>query len=79
MDGAWIMTKKPIGCSKIKNYLTEKQRMTEPQKDGICKLECADCPLGIENNGMNIPCTYVEVLYPEKAIAIVQKTLLVHR
>lgn len=62
-----------IDCSKTKNYLAEKQRMTEQQKDGVCKLECVDCPLGIENNGMNIPCTYVEVLYPEKATAIIQK------
>lgn len=62
-----------IDCSKAENYFAEKQRMTKPQKNGICKLECADCPLGIENNGTNTECPYFETLYTKKAIAIVQK------
>ena len=62
-----------IDCSKTKNYLAEKQRMTKPQKNGICELDCADCPLSIDNNGTNTECSYFETIYPERAIAIVQK------
>lgn len=73
MDGAWIMTKKTIDCSKTKNYLTEWRRMTKQLKDGVCELECADCPLGRLNNGVGVHCSDFETLYPEKAIEIVQK------
>lgn len=62
-----------IDCSKAEIYLVEKRRMTEQQKDGICRLECTDCPLGIENNGADVPCSNFEMLYPKKAIAIMQK------
>lgn len=62
-----------IDCSKTKNYFAEKKRMTKQHKDGICKLNCIDCPLSIENNGTGVPCPYFETNYPEKAIAIVQK------
>ena len=62
-----------IDCSKAETYLVEKRRMTEQQEDGICKLKCADCPLGIENNGADVPCSNFEMLYPKKAIAIMQK------
>lgn len=62
-----------IDCSKAETYLVEKRRMTEQQKDGTCKLECADCPLSIENNGADVPCSNFEMLYPKKAIAIMQK------
>lgn len=65
--------KKMIDCSKAKNYLTEWRRMTKQLKCGVCKLECADCPLGRLNNGVGVHCSDFETLYPEKAIEIVQK------
>lgn len=62
-----------IDCSKTKNYLSEKKRMTKLLKDGTCGIDCADCPLSSENNGTDIICTRIETLYPEKVIEIVQK------
>lgn len=62
-----------IDCSRTENYFAEKKRMSKQQKDGICELDCADCPLSIDNNGTNVTCPYFETLYPEKAISIVQK------
>lgn len=68
-----------IDCSNTKNYLTEKQRMTTKCKlEGgpyICTIDCNICPLGRLNNGASnkTSCTDFEALYPEKAIAIVQK------
>lgn len=61
-----------IDCSKTMNYFIEKLRMTKQQKDGVCKLDCSDCPLSSFNNGIGIPCMNLESSYPEKAIAIVQ-------
>lgn len=62
-----------IDCSKTMNYFIEKLRMTKQQKDGVCKLDCSDCPLSSSNNGTGISCSHFETGYPEKAIAIVQK------
>ena len=62
-----------IDCSKTMNYFIEKSRMIEQQKDGVCKLDCSDCPLSISNNGTDISCSHFETGYPEKAIKIVQK------
>lgn len=62
-----------IDCSKTENYFAERQRLTGQQKDGICKLKCIDCPLGMKNNGTGIACSNLETNYPEKAIVIVQK------
>lgn len=64
-----------IDCSKTIDYLAEKVRMTKRQKGGLCKLDCADCPLGGSNNGSNnmVSCLNFEMLYPEKAISIVQR------
>ena len=62
-----------IDCSKTKNYLSEKKRMTKLLKDGTCGIDCSDCPLSSENNGTDIICTRIETLYPEKVIEIVQK------
>lgn len=62
-----------IDCSKTENYFAEKQRMTKQQKDGVCKLDCSDCPLSSSNNGTGISCSYFETGYPEEAIAIMQK------
>lgn len=62
-----------IDCSRTENYFIEKSRMTKRQKNVICKLDCSDCPLSSSNNGTGISCTNLEMSYPEKAIAIVQK------
>lgn len=62
-----------IDCAKTENYFTEKQRMTKQQKDEICKLNCVDCPLSIENNSTGLACPYFEMRYPKKAITLVQK------
>lgn len=68
-----------IDCSKTENYFAEKQRMTKKHKPNggryICKLNCTDCPLSSFNNGSSymMSCSSFETLYPEKAIAIVQK------
>lgn len=64
-----------IDCSKVENYLAEKRRMTKEQQDGVCKLKCSGCPLSSFNNGSRnmVPCFAFETLYPEKAVAIVQK------
>lgn len=61
-----------IDCSKTMNYFIEKSRMIKQQKDGVCKLDCSDCPLSCSNNGTGISCTNLEMSYPEKAIAIIQ-------
>lgn len=37
--------KKMIDCSKTTNYLSERRRMTKQQAVGVCKLNCANCPL----------------------------------
>nr|DAE59562.1 MAG TPA: Protein of unknown function (DUF1289) [Caudoviricetes sp.] len=62
-----------IDCSRTKNYLTEWRRMTKQQKNEICKLNCVDCPLNIENNSTGLSCPYFEMRYPKKAITLVQK------
>lgn len=50
------------------NYFAEKRRMTKR-----CKLGCSNCPLSRMNNNKGQSCTAFEMLYPEKAIAAVQK------
>lgn len=68
-----------IDCSKAKNYFAEKLRMTKMHKlNGgayICELNCTDCPLNSSNNGSNdmMSCSDFEIIYPQKAIEIVQK------
>lgn len=54
-----------IDCSKTKNYFAEKRRMTKR-----CELGCSNCPL---NKDKILSCIAFQMLYPEKAIAIVQK------
>lgn len=53
-----------IDCSKTENYFAEKRRMTKR-----CELGCSNCPL---NKDKILSCTAFEMLYPEKAIAIMQ-------
>lgn len=62
-----------IDCSKTIDYLTEKARMSKTTKSGICKVECAKCPLSSDNNGVGECCKDFEMLHPEKAIEIVQQ------
>lgn len=62
-----------IDCSKTENYLNEKLRITKIAKNGVCKTKCSDCPLCIDNNGEGLSCTSFEMLYPEKAIEIIQQ------
>lgn len=68
-----------IDCTKTTNYFNEKLRMTKKHKlNGgayICELNCTDCPLGSLNNDASdkMACSDFEIIYPEKAIAIVQK------
>lgn len=62
-----------IDCSKTENYFAEKKRMIKKAGIGVCRIKCEDCPLGITNNGMDVLCSEFETLYPEKAIANVQK------
>lgn len=62
-----------IDCSKTENYFAEKRRMTKRAKNGLCKLGCSNCPLCSINNNKGQSCTAFEMLYPEKAIEIVQR------
>lgn len=54
-----------IDCNITANYFNEKRRMTKR-----CELSCSNCPL---NKDKILSCIAFQMLYPEKAIAIVQK------
>lgn len=62
-----------IDCSNTREYFAEKARMSKTTKSGICKVECAKCPLSSDNNGVGECCTDFEMLYPQAAISIVQR------
>lgn len=62
-----------IDCAKTENYLLEKKRMSKTTESGVCKVECANCLLSSYNNDDGISCIDFEMLYPKKAIEIVQK------
>lgn len=64
-----------IDCSKTENYFVEKLRMTKRTREEGCKIKCSECPLPCQNNGTSefTSCITFEMLYPEKAIEIVQK------
>lgn len=62
-----------IDCSITENYLKEKARMIEHTEDSMCTAICDDCPLCSDNNGTNASCDEFDMLYPNKAIEIVQK------
>lgn len=64
-----------IDCSITENYFAERRRMTKTRNGAyyVCKLDCADCLLSAKNNGTGVTCMDLEMLNPEKAIAIVQK------
>lgn len=62
-----------IDCNITANYFNEKRRMTKRAENRLCKLGCSNCPLCSINNNKGQSCTAFEMLYPEKAIAAVQK------
>lgn len=62
-----------IDCTKTTNYFNEKLKMTKRTKNGLCEIKCSNCPLCSNNNGEGLSCPDFEMLYPEKAIEIVQK------
>lgn len=62
-----------IDCSNTREYFAEKARMSKTTESGICKVECAKCPLSSDNNGVGECCTDFEMLYPQAAISIVQR------
>jgi hypothetical protein len=62
-----------IDCFKTENYLAEKKRMSKTTESGVCKVECTNCLLSSYNNGDGICCTDFEMLYPKKAIEVVQR------
>lgn len=68
-----------IDCSKTKNYIAEKRRMTKTHTvDGttyLCSIDCAKCPLHLAKNDLDdkMSCYDFEIGYPEKAIEIVQQ------
>lgn len=64
-----------IDCNITANYFAEKLRMTKRTREEGCKIKCSKCPLSSQNNGTSelMSCITFEMLYPEKAIAAVQK------
>lgn len=49
-------------------FLKEKYRMTKK-----CRICCADCPLGSENNTTGFACSDFQGVHPEIAVYIVEK------
>lgn len=73
-----------IDCSKTKNYIAEKRRMTKTHtvdditylcSTYLCSIDCAKCPLHLAKNDLDdkMSCYDFEIGYPEKAIEIVQQ------
>lgn len=47
-------------------YLKNKERC-------VCRSSCLRCPFDSTNNGKNVECEDLEVLYPERAVEIIEK------
>ena len=47
--------------------------MTKRNSSGCCELHCSECPLHLENNGTGYTCNILEILHPQRAIAIVRQ------
>ena len=58
-------------------YLETRTRLTAMDKNGMCQIDCYDCPLSVKNND-EVLCTVFEALYPEKAVAVVEKWAAEH-
>lgn len=52
----------------VVKFLKEKYRMTKK-----CRISCADCPLGSENNTTGFACSDLQGVHPEIAVSIVEK------
>lgn len=55
------------------NYMREKDRMCSSYIKSCNDCLDSECPLKVTQNGITITCRRFESLYPEKAIAIVQR------
>lgn len=62
-----------IDCAKAENYFAEKLKMTKRTKNGLCEINCSNCPLSSNNNGEGLFCSNFEMYYPEKAVKAVQE------
>lgn len=62
-----------IDCSKTENYFAEKLKMAKRTKNGLCEINCSNCPLSSNNNGEDLFCSDFEMYYPEKAVKAVQE------
>ena len=57
-------------------YFEEKRRMLDSlgrTKQRCDNVNCLDCPLYFKNNGIELYCGELEILYPERAIDIIEK------
>ena len=54
-------------------YLKAKARMTKRGDGAVCNISCKDCPIGIDNNGVETNCRKLESYYPEKAVEIIEQ------
>lgn len=55
-------------------YFKNKARMVKADKQGMCDTaECSTCKLSSENNEQDLYCNNFELVYPEKAVEIVEK------
>lgn len=55
------------------DVLKEYARMVKPNKSDICTIDCDDCPISKNNNGMKFVCYSFFRLHPEKATEIIRK------
>lgn len=62
-----------IDCAKTENYFAEKLKMVKRTKNGLCEINCSNCPLSSNNNGEGLFCSDFEMYYPEKAVKAVQE------
>lgn len=62
-----------INVNNSLNYMREKDRMCSSYIKSCNDCLESECPLKVTQNGITITCRRFESLYPEKAIAIIQK------
>lgn len=61
-----------MGEMTAAEYLRQRARMTRMDKIG-CNILCSNCPFDSTNSGVAEDCDGLQLKYPEKAAAIVQK------
>ena len=57
-------------------YFEEKKRMLNSlgrTKWRCYGVKCSNCPLYVNNNGIDAACEELEMLYPERAVEIIEK------